>query len=285
MDIDVKAHPFDQFRNIQRLSRDRSGRDSSGHARHDLFVGRDKKTALNWLIKVASKPGVVYQANLLNEIATLTTINESWPDDRTFPHVREHGKLRDSRVYLVISLFDELPLAASIGPERMPARLVGHVRTAIAVAQALTRLHGLQIFHVDLNPMNILYRSERGRPVIRIVDFESSYEVARHAHGEFYNPPTTPGFSAPEVSSRPPDARSDLYSLAAVLYTMIAGYEWTWGGELAAAVDGDRELDSDLRDVLREAVASDPDNRLSSVDLFATALRDYLERIWPGRDV
>jgi len=41
--------------------------------------------------------------------------------------------------------------------------------------------------------MNILYRAEKGQPVIRIVDFESSYEAARHSGGPFYNPPTTPG--------------------------------------------------------------------------------------------
>jgi len=56
--------------------------------------------------------------------------------------------------------------------------MVAHLRAAIEVARALTDLHRLPIFHVDLNPMNILYRVDKGRPVIRIVDFESSYEQA-----------------------------------------------------------------------------------------------------------
>lgn len=284
MEIDTRSEPFNQFRNIERLSRDRSGRGSGGHARHDLYVGRDRKTNLNWLIKVASKPGVVYQANLLNEIASLTTVNRELPDDRCFPHIREHGKLRDSRVYLIISLFDELPLAASISSERMPTRLVANIRTVLAVARALMRLHALGIFHVDLNPMNILYRSERGDPVIRIVDFESSYEVARHGTGEFYNPPTTPGYSAPEVSERPPDARADLYSLGAVLYTMLAGFEWGWGGEISAVVEADGELDADLKGILRHAVAPNPARRYPSVERFHDELGAYLEQIWPGRD-
>jgi len=46
--------------------------------------------------------------------------------------------------------------------------------------------------------------------VIRIVDSESSYEVARHAKGVFYNPPTTAGFCAPEVHERAPDPRADV---------------------------------------------------------------------------
>ena len=118
----------------------------------------------------------------------------------------------------------------------MPGRTVTHLRTAIEIGKALIELHGLKIWHVDLNPMNILYRWEGGRPVIRIVDFESSYEVARHAEGVFYSPPTTTGYTAPEVSRRAPDARSDVFSLGAVLYTMLAGYHWTWDGDAGRSV-------------------------------------------------
>ncbi|MGC4085553.1 MAG: lipopolysaccharide kinase InaA family protein [Vicinamibacterales bacterium] len=141
--------------------------------------------------------------------------------------MREHGRLKDGRVYLITSLFDELPLATIIDAERAPSRLVGHIRTTIEIARVLADLHWLPIYHVDLNPMNILYRSEKGMPIIRIVDFESSYEPARHANGRFYDPPTTPHFSAPEVSKQPPDARADIYSLGAVLYMTITGYGWT----------------------------------------------------------
>src|SRR5688572_2980015 len=172
----------------------------------------------------------------MNEIATLSTINRDLPDSRYFPLLWDHGRLSDGRVFLIMSLFDELPLAATIGPERMPHRLVAYLRTTLEVATALADLHRIGIFHVDLNPMNILYRAEQGRPVIRIVDFESSYEVARHSNGVVYNPPTTPTFCAPEVHDRAPDGRSDVFSLAAVLYTMIAGYGWTWDAEVSPSI-------------------------------------------------
>ena len=70
----------------------------------------------------------------------------------------------------------------AIGTERIPARLVAHLRTALEVGRAMIDLHRIHIYHVDLNPMNVLYRSEHGRPVIRIVDFESSVR-ARPAFG------------------------------------------------------------------------------------------------------
>ena len=283
IDIDGTSPPFDQFKGIQRLATNRSGHGSIEHARHQLYVAHDRRSTASVLIKLTSKPGLVYQHNLTNEIASLSTINRELPDSRYFPVVRDHGRLRDGRVYLATSLFDEFPLATAIGTERMPAKMVAHLRTAIAVAKAVAELHRLGIFHVDLNPMNILYRAEKDRPVIRIVDFESSYELTRHSAGVFYSPPTTPGYSAPEVSRQAPDARSDLFSLGAVLYTMLAGYQWTWEGEVGASIEADREIDAELKGILRMAVDPDPDRRHPSIHEFHAVLAAYLERIWPGR--
>ena len=210
IDIDCSSPPFDRFGSLHRLSAARSGHASWEHARHQLYVARDKQSRANVLIKVTSKPGVVYEQDLTNEFASLSTINRELPDARAFPVLGEHGRLSDGRVFLTMSLFDEWPLATSIGSERITARQIAHVRTAIEVATALTDLHGLGIWHVDLNPMNILCRWHAGTPVIRVVDFESSYETARHSQQVFYNPPTTSRYSAPELARQAPDARSDV---------------------------------------------------------------------------
>jgi serine/threonine protein kinase len=279
----MKGPPFDQLKNIQLLSGHRRGQGSVEHARHQLYIARDKQTSEGVLVKVTSKPGLVYEHNLLNEIASLSTINRELPDSPYFPVIRGHGRQPDGRIYLLTSLFDEFPLATTIGPEPIPAKTVAHIRIALEAAKALAQLHRLEIFHVDLNPMNILHRVEKGAPVIRIVDFESSYEVARHMKGVFYSPPTTPGYSAPEVPGQPPDARADVFSLAAVLYTMLAGYARTWGVETATAVDGDPDLDSDLKAILLKALDGDPAARYPSIEEFYAALAAYLEAIWPGR--
>ncbi len=283
VDIDVHSPPFDRFSGIHRLSPDRSGHGSTEHVRHHLYTGRDARNRTGVLIKLTSKPGLVYQHNLANEIATLTTINRELPQSRYFPEVRDHGSLRDGRVFLITSLFDELPLAMAVGTERMPDKMVSHLRTAIEVARALGELHQQNIFHVDLNPMNILSRVEKGRPIIRIVDFESSFEVARHTAGEFYNPPTTSGYSAPELSHQVPDARADVFSLGAVLYTLLVGYQWTWEGAADVCVKADGALDPELKDALLRAVDPSPDRRYGSVNDFRAALGAFLERIWPGR--
>ena len=235
------------------------------------------------LVKLATRPGKVYQDDLANEIATLSTINQELPDSRYFPILYDHGYLEDGRLYLISTFFDELPLAISIGTEWVPGRLVAHLRTALEVTQAVGELHALRIFHVDLNPMNILHRLEKGRPIVRIIDFESSYEEARHASGVFYSPPTTTGYSAPEVGQQPPDARADVFSLGAVLHTMLSGYQPAAIGEPVTRVESDSNLDPELRDILLKAVAPSPDARHASADAFRRSLAAYLERIWPGR--
>jgi serine/threonine protein kinase len=283
IDIDCKSPPFNQFRSIHRLAAARSGHASEEHTRHQLYVARDLRSRANVLIKVTSKPGLVYERDLTNEIASLSTINRELPDSRCFPVLGEHGRLRDGRVYLTMSCFDDWPLATTIGSERIPARQVAHVRTTIEVAKALEELHSLKIWHVDLNPMNILCRWQAGKPVIRIVDFESSYEAARHSRMVFYNPPTTSGYSAPELSHQAPDARSDLFSLGAVLYRMLAGYEWMWATDVGVLVEADPDVAPKLKEILLTAVDADPDRRFQSIVELRVALASYLEGIWPGQ--
>jgi serine/threonine protein kinase len=281
-ELDRTSPPFDRFTSIRWLSPAQRG-GSAEHARHHLLVGRDKAARVDLLIKLSAKPGLVYQRDLLNEAASLAAINRALPASRSFPFLDAQGQLPDGRVYLITSLFTELPLATIIGAERVPGRLVAHLRTSITVASALAELHRVPIVHVDLNPMNILYRAEKGSPVIRIVDFESSYDPSRHAGGEFYGPPLTAGYCAPEVSHQAPDARADLFSLGAVLYTLVAGYEWTWRDEVATAIAADTALDAELRDVLQRATAADPGQRYPTAEAMQVALAGYLERIWPGR--
>jgi hypothetical protein len=283
VDIDCTLPPFDRFVGTHRLAARRSGHASAEHARHQLYVARDRRSRADVLIKVTSKPGLVYERDLTNEIATLSTVNRELPDSRYFPVVGEHGRLADGRVYLTMSCFDEWPLATAIGVERNANKQVADLLTTIEIARALAALHRLQIWHVDLNPMNILCRWESGKPVIRIVDFESSYETARHGKGVFYNPPTTSGFTAPELSRQAPDARADVFSLGAVLYTLLAGYGWSWGTDVRRSVDADPGVAPELKEILIIAVDDNPDRRYRSIVDLRVAFAEYLERIWPGR--
>jgi serine/threonine protein kinase len=85
------------------------------------------------------------------------------------------------------------------------------------------------------------------------------------------------------VTDQVPDRRADVFSLGAVLYTMSAGYEWTLGEELSACITADREIDSDLRNILLTAVDRTPARRHHSIEIMCAAIDAYLESIWPAR--
>ena len=279
---ELSSPQLKRLRNVDRLGTERSGHASIEHVRHQLFVAQDIETNARALLKVTTRPGIVYEQNLVNEAAVLSTINRELPASRHFPLLLDQGHVRDGRMFVLMSFFDEWPLATVVGEERRPDRLVGYLRTALAVGAALTSLHRIGIVHVDLNPMNILHRSDWSLPIIRIVDFESAYQSARHGKGVAYSPPTTSGFSAPEVSAQAPDERADVFSLGAVLYTMIAGYQWTLGAEASSSIASDREIDEGLRDILLRAVDRTPARRHSSIDVMCAAIEAYLESIWPS---
>lgn len=67
-DLDFKLPPFDQLKGVRPLAANRRGA-TSHHARHHLFAAQDKRSGASVLIKLTSKPGIVYQQNLANEIA------------------------------------------------------------------------------------------------------------------------------------------------------------------------------------------------------------------------
>ena len=96
------------------------------------------------------------------------------------------------------------------------------LRVATQIAYALEAIHSRGIVHRDLKPANILFRAD-GRPVLvdfglaRNMTISSTLTVA----GQFL---ATPRYMSPEQClGRTVDARSDLYSLGAVLYEMITG--------------------------------------------------------------
>jgi len=94
------------------------------------------------------------------------------------------------------------------------------LRITAQVARALDQIHAKGVVHRDLKPANILFRAD-GRPVL--VDFGLARDLGTDSTltGQ-QRLLATPRYMSPEQClGRPVDARSDLYSLGAILFEML----------------------------------------------------------------
>jgi len=95
---------------------------------------------------------------------------------------------------------------------------------AAPVADALSYAHAMGVFHRDIKPENILF--SHGHPVVGDFGIAKAISTAGGANLTRTGFPLgTPGYMSPEQAAglTDLDERSDVYSLAAVVYEMIVG--------------------------------------------------------------
>src|SRR5712692_4496451 len=125
--------------------------------------------------------------------------------------------------YLVTELLEGETLAQRL---RKGALAPGAaVEVALGIARALAAAHAVGVVHRDLKPANVFLTSD-GR--IKVLDFGlAKWMRAEGLSRENTFPGSllgTPGYMSPEQArGEPADARSDLFSLGALLYEMLCG--------------------------------------------------------------
>jgi serine/threonine protein kinase len=94
---------------------------------------------------------------------------------------------------------------------------------ALEVLQSLSEAHGQGLVHRDLKPANIMLTQVDGERCVKVLDFgiawaqDAALTTTGHAVG-------TPMYMSPEqCSTQPVDVRSDLYSLAVILFRCVVG--------------------------------------------------------------
>jgi serine/threonine-protein kinase len=197
----------------------------------------------------------------------------------------------DGASYLVMELLEGEDLATRLGREpRLP--LAEAVAIVGQVASALEAAHQRGVVHRDLKPENILLaRGQGDATVVKVLDFGISKVLG--AASKLTGTDAllgTPEYMSPEQAeerSGEVDARSDIFSLGAIAYRLLAGTEPFAARSVpsllykVAYVEPAplRELRPDLPAAVSEAIAramrKRPEDRFAS----ARELADSLSRV------
>jgi hypothetical protein len=181
--------------------------------------------------------------------------------------ILDHFTDHDDAAVIVMELVEGTDLARVLWDRGAPGLPVeSGVRWASQACEALQYVSEQQVVHGDVKPRNLILGPEG----IVLTDFGiASMLDARAATRVGAG---TPGFMAPEVfAGDPVSPRSDVYSVAATLWTMITGSPPAYGEDtpLAETVPG---ATPELEKTLRQALAVQPEERTRSAGELADAL-------------
>jgi eukaryotic-like serine/threonine-protein kinase len=136
--------------------------------------------------------------------------------------VFEHGETEDGRPYMVMELLTGQSLADRLEQGLLPE--MEALQIARQVAESLSEAHEHGVFHRDLKPDNIFIETVGVSKVVKVLDFgiAGGVDATRLTQaGEVFG---TPQYMSPEqCNGLPLDHRTDIYSLACILYEMLEG--------------------------------------------------------------
>ena len=194
------------------------------------------------------------------------------------------GRLRDGRAYLTMEYCPPPHLGKRFSTTS-PMRVEQALEITIKIAGAVETIHRAGYLHRDIKPANILLTAF-GHPVL--TDF--GIAISQDTPADQVDSAFSPYWAPPEQQlNRPLTPASDVYSLAATTYTMLAGrpphVDMTPGAHNDPAsilkrlhhgsIDpiGRNDVPAALERVLFTAMSKRPSDRFASAMAFARALR------------
>ena len=195
----------------------------------------------------------------------------------------------DGLCYYIMPYVEGESLRARLAREQtLPLDAALHI--TFHVAEALSYAHGQGIIHRDVKPENILLSGDHA--------FVADFGIARaisaagvHTLTGIGQPIGSPAYMSPEQlgGSRAIDARTDVYSLACVLYETLCGQpplldlvEGSAPGRAALEVALRHQRVNPrtarmLKEAIGRALAASPADRFTSVADFVACLRDAMD--------
>jgi len=242
--------------------------------------------------------GAVYKAQdtRLERTVAIKVLRSTNPSgDRLVQEAKIHARLSHPNVVTVFDIgetdgepyivteFIEGPSLASVLRERQRLNEDEAVDIVCEVGEALAFMHRNGLIHRDIKPANILVANS-GRVLLSDFGVASGFDQAAvRANAMVLG---TPQYMSPEQAmGLPLDGRSDIYSVAVVLYEALAGGLWFQGsglGEILRVVVEHRppgiqrrnpKVSDAVSAILDKALARDRFARFATADDFVRALR------------
>ena len=194
--------------------------------------------------------------------------------------VLDEGRLETGLPFFVMERLHGLDLRALLKActTLPPALTVDYARQ---ICSALTEAHAAGIVHRDVKPSNLFVTSQSaGQSRVKLLDFGIALQDALDEDDE---PLGTCSYASPEQLAEPGnvDARSDIWSLGAVMYEALTGslpVAEGWFGRRRLelrALDARQELPEELRAIVRRCLAEDRTARFESAAAVARALEPF----------
>ena len=226
-------------------------------------------------------------ARFRREAETVGSINHP-----NIVHILDFQAEPNEPAILVMELLDGVSLRHELARHgRFP-----EARTVFIASQllaALAAVHRAQVIHRDIKPDNIVLTSVAGLgDIVKVLDFGVA-KVLNRSPGETLTQVGmvlgTPTYMAPEhARGAAIDIRSDLYSVAAIMYELLAGYAPFVGDNYNALLfaiqqgkptpldEARPDVDPALIQVVMRAMAADANLRFQTAEDMAEALTPWL---------
>ena len=156
--------------------------------------------------------------------------------------VYDAGATAEGHPYFAMEFIDGSPVNRYCEEHALPLRR--RIELFIHACQGVQHAHQKGVIHRDLKPGNLLVDEVDGRPMPKIIDFGIATAVSLASGNEGGERAGTPDYMSPEQAGADPgrsgavDTRSDVYSLAVVLYELLAGSRPTAAHETIAGAAG-----------------------------------------------
>ena len=243
--------------------------------------------------------GMVYRANdpNLDRVVAIKVINQLVSDPQVLADIRNEARLTanldhpnvvriydfevdNSMAYIVMPFLPDC-LANHID-EANPFPYQRAVEMATQIARGLGYAHSQEIVHRDIKPSNILMTSDEN---LQVADFgiaRTSYRMERtYGAGTLL-------YMAPELWTEDKgDYRVDVYSLGVTLFEMLTGYRPFQGPSQrdlllqhtespVPSMPAQLGIPEAVEDIVRKAMAKNPNDRFDDADDMADALARLL---------